>query len=104
MDDWVTRGSLSAPFIKTGKSLTTDLGYNSRIIGKWQADLGAHTETRDRLAFTERSTQLSTGIRYFPSDNLRFFCGYLIGKPIIGLSGGVTITTPLIDQRTPQLS
>ena len=73
MDDWVTRGSLSAPFIKTGKSLTTDLGYNSRIIGKWQADLGAHTETRDRLAFTERSTQLSTGIRYFPSDNLRFF-------------------------------
>ena len=72
-DDDVTRGNLSAPFIKKGNGLTADVGYNSRIFGKWQVDLGTHIENKDYLAFTERSSNVSTGIRYFPTDNLRFY-------------------------------
>ena len=59
-------------FIENGKGLTADFGYNTRIIGKWQADLNVHAQKKDRLSFTERTRRLSTGIRYFPSDNLRF--------------------------------
>ena len=73
IDDHVTRGSLSAPFIEFGGGLATDFSYNTRIIGKWQADLNVHAQKKDRLSFTERTRRVRTGIRYFPSDNLRFY-------------------------------
>ena len=73
IDDDITRGSLSAPFIENGKGLTTDFSFNSRIIGKWQADFNVHAQKKDRLSFTERTRRVRTGIRYFPSDNLRFY-------------------------------
>ena len=72
-EDDVTRGNLSAPFIKKSNGVTADFSYNSRIFGKWQADLGTHVENKDYFAFTERTTNVSTGIRYFPIDNLRFY-------------------------------
>ena len=73
IDDDVTRGSLSAPFLESGKGLATDFNYNTRIIGKWQADLNVYAQKKDRLSFTERTRRVSTGLRYFPSDNLRFY-------------------------------
>ena len=72
-DDEITRGSLIAPFIKTGSGANYEVDYRSPTYGAWNYNLGLQSEMDDFYAFKNHHKKISGGVTFTPKDNLRFW-------------------------------